>query len=79
MVVRSGDQGRTWSRPQTLIDTPADDRHPSLLELPDGTLVCSLFTYTSGDPQDASRVYVVRASRFWLTHLSQLSNPEREE
>ncbi|MSR84743.1 MAG: hypothetical protein EXS58_17815 [Candidatus Latescibacteria bacterium] len=26
MSIRSWDQGRTWSRPQTLIDTPAGGR-----------------------------------------------------
>jgi len=46
MLVRSTDQGRTWSRPETIIDTPADDRHPAFLELRDGTILCSFFTYT---------------------------------
>lgn len=82
MLVRSTDQGRTWSRPQTLIDTPADDRHPSLLELPDGTILCSLFTYTSGDPQEASRVYVVRSfdgGRTWEQEPRFLPTPFHAE
>ncbi|MCC7261832.1 MAG: exo-alpha-sialidase [Candidatus Latescibacteria bacterium] len=44
MLIRSWDQGRTWSRPQTLIDTPADDRHPFFLDLPGGPLLCGFFT-----------------------------------
>ena len=27
MIIRSTDQGKTWSKPVTLIDTPDDDRH----------------------------------------------------
>src|SRR4051812_3760157 len=45
MITRSKDKGRTWSKPQTLIDTPADDRHPAFLQLQDGTLLCTFFTY----------------------------------
>lgn len=44
MIVRSTDQGQTWSKPETLLDTPEDDIYPAFVELPDGTLVCSLFT-----------------------------------
>jgi photosystem II stability/assembly factor-like uncharacterized protein len=50
MLVRSADAGKTWSRPTTLLDSPDDDRHPAFVELPDGTLVCSLFTYPGADP-----------------------------
>ena len=44
MIVRSTDQGKTWSKPETLIDTPSDDRHPAFVELKDGTVLCSFFT-----------------------------------
>jgi len=51
MIIRSTDEGQTWSKPDTIIDTPADDRHPSFLELPDGTILCTFFTYPGqGDP-----------------------------
>lgn len=49
MIIRSTDQGKTWSKPGTLLDTPADDRHPAFLETPDGTLLCSMFLYTGAD------------------------------
>ena len=48
MIVKSSDNGVTWSKPQTLVDSPFDDRHPAIAELSDGTLLCSLFTYPSG-------------------------------
>ena len=55
MIVRSTDEGKTWCKPATLLDTPDDDRHPALVELPDGTLVCSLFTYPGADPADFAK------------------------
>ena len=68
MIIRSTDQGKTWSKPGTLIDTPADDRHPAFVELRDGTVLCSFFTYMgepeSGEWKDASlavRVHFIRS------------------
>ncbi|HZO87506.1 MAG TPA: sialidase family protein [Chthonomonadaceae bacterium] len=44
-AVRSADEGRTWSAPWMVADTPKDDRDPSVCCLPDGTLLCNFFTY----------------------------------
>ncbi len=54
MGVTSTDEGVSWSAPQVLIDTPVDDRDPSLASLPDGRLLSTFFTYSSGN--DASYV-----------------------
>lgn len=43
MLIRSTDGGVTWSKPETIIDSPRDDRHPALTELDDGTVLCLLF------------------------------------
>ena len=43
-VMTSKDQGLTWSRPGTLVDTEWDDRSPTILELNDGTLLCTFFS-----------------------------------
>jgi len=39
MCVRSWDGGRSWSKPEVIIDTPYDDRDPHITQLSDGTLV----------------------------------------
>ena len=65
MLIRSTDAGKTWSKPATLIDTPVDDRHPAFIELKDGTLLCSLFTYTG---TEESRIR--QASRRSQPHAS---------
>ena len=86
MIMRSTDAGKTWSKPVTLIDTPADDRHPAFVELRDGTLLCSIFTY-SGEPEGgdwgkdsplAVRVHFVRSfdgGRTWEKKSRQLQTP----
>jgi len=68
MIIRSRDQGKTWSKPVTLIDTPADDRHPAFVELRDGTVLCSFFSYMGEpeggewkDPTMAVRVHLIRS------------------
>jgi sialidase-1 len=69
LLIRSSDEGKTWSKPTLLIDTPADDRHPAFVELRDGTILCSFFTYVGepegGDlrkaPELAARVHVIRS------------------
>ncbi len=43
-VCRSSDEGRTWTPAETLFDSPADDRDPSITQLKDGRLICSFFT-----------------------------------
>jgi photosystem II stability/assembly factor-like uncharacterized protein len=51
MLTRSIDDGKTWSKPETLIDSLADDRHPAFVELDDGTLLCCFFTYLGDEPE----------------------------
>lgn len=44
--VRSSDEGRSWTEPQVLFDSPLDDRDPHVAQMSDGTVVCSFFTYS---------------------------------
>lgn len=86
MIMRSTDEGKTWSRPVTLADTPADDRHPAFVQLRDGTVVCCFFTYPgeaiSGDlakePAMAARVWFVRSfdgGKTWEKKPRRLKTP----
>jgi photosystem II stability/assembly factor-like uncharacterized protein len=54
-LIRSTDGGKTWSRPDLLIDTPWDDRAPNFCQLKDGTILCSLFTYPGPSAADLAR------------------------
>jgi photosystem II stability/assembly factor-like uncharacterized protein len=65
MLIRSTDGGQSWSKPETIIDTPWDDRSPAFLELPNGTLLCSFFMYSGASikehPELAHRTCVIRS------------------
>jgi len=79
MICESTDNGVTWSKPRTLLDTPCDDRHPAITELSNGILICSLFTYcgrnrqedkTVTDPAEIEGIAIVRSldgGRTWQT------------
>jgi sialidase-1 len=43
-LVRSKDEGRTWSEPQVVYDDEIDNRDPHIAELSDGTLIVSFFS-----------------------------------
>ena len=40
-IMHSDDRGKTWSKPETLVNTELTDLHPTLLELDDGALLCT--------------------------------------
>lgn len=44
-MVRSRDEGRTWSAPEVLFDDADDNRDPHIAQTSDGTLWCSFFSY----------------------------------
>ena len=43
-LYRSNDRGKTWLLPQTILDTPIDDRDAGILETDQGTLLATTFT-----------------------------------
>ena len=43
-LVRSSDDGETWSKPETICNTPLDDRDAGIIETVEGTLVVNWFT-----------------------------------
>jgi hypothetical protein len=43
-LMRSSDNGKTWSWPQVVMDTPIDDRDAGVLETPKGAILVTTFT-----------------------------------
>jgi hypothetical protein len=43
-ILRSNGEGRAWSHPQVILDTPIDDRDAGVLETPKGSLLVTTFT-----------------------------------
>src|SRR5581483_4841346 len=64
-AVRSTDDGQTWSAPWTVIDTPDDDRDPSVCCLPDGTLLCNFFTYGPNTECDTCLTHSKDGGKTW--------------
>lgn len=54
-LIRSTDNGKTWSEPEVLVDTPLDDRDAGLTTLPDGTLVLAFTTSLAFDDPKIER------------------------
>lgn len=44
----SSDEGKTWTKAETLFDGPHDDRDPSITQLANGQLVCIFFSLGAG-------------------------------
>ncbi len=44
-AVRSSDEGRSWSLPEIIIDTPLDDRDPSIMQTKTGRVIVTFFVY----------------------------------
>ena len=54
-IVRSRDLGATWSDPETVNNTPLDDRDAGIIQTSQGTLVLSWFTSLAFERNDAYR------------------------
>ena len=73
-VMTSDDEGLTWSKPATLVDTEWDDRHPTILELDDGTLFCSFFEYSLPRAARAKYMLSTDAGKTWTEPQSPHPN-----
>ncbi|HHX41508.1 MAG TPA: DUF1080 domain-containing protein [Armatimonadetes bacterium] len=58
-LARSTDNGKTWSKPEVVVDTPIDDRDPSITQLSDGRLVVTYMTYVPGRKPMTHEVFLV--------------------
>ena len=57
----SDDDGRRWSPPQVVVDTPLDDRDPSIVELPNGELLVTFMTYDAKRTAGTHQAFTVRS------------------
>ena len=73
-MVRSKDNGKTWSEPETINNTPLDDRDPGIIETIKGTLLVSWFTSLAFDNQNQYKTHPE-----WVRHAEKLSAETKQE
>ena len=74
-IIRSEDNGLTWSAPQLMIDTPDDDRAPAPLTLSDGTLAASLFDYDGWGGKQTGIIRSFDDGKTWEQNPRWLNGP----
>lgn len=80
-LVRSGDQGATWSPAVNISNTPLDDRDAGIVELPNGELVVSWFTslaYQSGI-RDRAKLTPGSPKFYWWLHDEKIPAAVKKE
>lgn len=73
-LIRSSDNGKTWSEPETINNTPLDDRDAGILETKLGTWVISWFTSLAFDTQQN---YADHPE--WRRHSEKLSDETKKK
>jgi hypothetical protein len=61
-MVRSRDQGRTWSAPVVVVEGPNDERDPNIVETARGTWLVSYFESDASKSPTSQGVFVIRSS-----------------
>jgi len=70
-LVRSADDGESWSKPVTICNTPLDDRDAGIIETTDGSLIVNWFTSLAFDRKQAPET--------WKRHAEKLTPEIREQ
>jgi sialidase-1 len=72
-MIRSADQGKTWTAPVTINNTPLDDRDAGILETGEGTLLVNWFTSLAFDTKKS---YDRNPS--WKRHADKLGDETKK-
>src|SRR5262249_1939359 len=78
-MVRSKDRGETWTAPETIANSPLDDRDAGIVVLRSGVIVVSWFT-ASFTPEYLNRcraLHPPEVLKAWERHASKISDDER--
>ncbi len=62
-MVRSSDDGRTWSEPDVLYDDEMDNRDPHVAQMSDGSVICTFFSLTPNPKTGRWNVHSARMLR----------------
>ncbi len=73
-MVFSSDEGKTWSKPTLVIDSPLDDRNPALGQAKDGTLVIGYLRTANYDEQGRYNPKLDKPVTTWVTRSEDGGN-----
>lgn len=66
-IVSSADDGKTWSKPTVVVDSPADDRNPAFGQAADGTLVVGFWRTETYDEKGKYDPKLDKPRTTWAT------------
>src|SRR5437899_9802614 len=66
-MVFSSDEGKSWTGPTLVVDSPVDDRNPALGQARDGSLVVAYFRTANYDAQGRYNPKLERPVSTWVT------------
>src|SRR2546421_6662924 len=66
-IVFSSDEGKTWSKPTVVVDSPVDDRNPAFGQAADGTLVVAFWRTANYDEQGRYNPKLNQPINTWVT------------
>ncbi len=78
-MVRSSDNGKTWSEPVTVNNTPLDDRDAGIIVTKEGTLLVTWFTSLAFTEPRYQKSYPEEITKTWKLHTEKLSREIRDQ
>ena len=66
-IAFSADDGKSWTKPTVVVDSPADDRNPAFGQAADGTLVVGFWRTTTYDAQGRYDAKLPKPRTTWVT------------
>jgi Neuraminidase (sialidase) len=66
-MVFSSDEGKTWSKPTVVLDSPLDDRNPALGQAADGAIVVAFWRTANYDDQGRYNEKLHKPVNTWVT------------
>ncbi|NOZ19606.1 MAG: exo-alpha-sialidase [Planctomycetes bacterium] len=78
-IVRSRDNGKTWTEPETINDCIIDDRDAGILVCRSGAIVISWFTSLAFEKYDCRKMYGDAMVDAWKPYIAKITDEDRKK